>query len=908
MRYFLLCLMAYSCACAETLEQFRDELLKQPILLVRRKANNPALPANWNNLQGLNRKNLENEIVLFQNGQIKTLVKPRGTNDYLGDLQLHWDAKRLMFTSNNAKGAYRIYETNLDSPADFKEMVQIEEPDVDNYSGCWLADDAVLFLSTATMIGVPCVRGSSHIGHIYRQDADGIRRLTFDQEHNWYPTLLADGRVMYLRWEYSDIPHFCARILFTMNPDGSAQREYYGSNSYWPNALFYAKPLPDKPGQFAAIVSGHHGVPRMGELIVFDPSKGRFEADGVVQRIPGKGKKVEPRIEDGLADGSWPKFLTPTPLGNGRFIAAMKPSPSEPWGLYLVDMDDHILPLLVDKEYMFLEPTLVQPRPRPPVLPSQIAKGKPGYIKLIDIYAGPGLAGVPRGTIKSLRISTYAFSYRGMGGQVDRVGLDGPWDVRRILGTVPVEKDGSAYFEIPANTPISIQPLDEKGRAVQLMRSWVMSMPGEMQTCVGCHEPINSAATSHRVEAVTRNPVKIAPWYGPARGFSFNREVQPVLDKYCIGCHNGSDKEIPNFTRRPDLLDQGNGGYKVAHFPPAYLDLKRYVRNHTIESDMHLLLPYEFHASNTDLVRKLEAGHKGIRLDTESWDRINTWIDLNTPAHGTWTEIAGESHVKGVAARRRELFNRYAGFDEDPEDTDYRAVEHKPALDGKPVKNDRPDMVKVKPANISGILVSPKEVTNAEFREFDPTHDSRHEVGDFLQFSEEQRGAPVNGPDQPVVRVSWEQAKAYCAWLSKKRGSTFRLPTAAERLTVAIGNKPSAIRENLADAAFREIKSYKPWGAPKSTVLPWRNADTNRNDGFRATAPVASFAPDQNGLYDVAGNVREWTGTLDDAGRPIAMGCSFATHPKDVSPFAAVSYLPWQRVYDVGFRVVEEKK
>ncbi len=896
--------------------EIRTALLSVPLLkdakllLVKRGKNDLALPPNWDNVRG-SRKSLTNEVILMENLAgvpiTRTVIKPRKPNDYLGELALHWDAKRLMFSSQNEKGKMRVYEVNLDTPEQFTEMQQIPDDDVDNLAGCWLADDATLFLSTATMIGVPCVRGGSHIYHLYRQDKEGIRRLTYDQEHNWNPTMLPDGRVMYLRWEYSDIPHFVARILFSMNPDGTAQREYYGSNSYWPNAMFYAKPIPDGAGKFAAIVTGHHGAARMGELVVFDPSKGRFEADGVVQRIPGRGQKVEAKILDGLVDQSWPKFLHPLPLGGNYFIAPMKPDSKTPWGLYLVDMFDNMTLIVQDDQYAFLEPVLIKPTKRPPVLPSQIAKTKPGYINLLDIYSGPGLAGVPRGTIKSLRIGTYAYSYRGMGGQVDRVGEDGPWDVRRILGTVPVSEDGSAFFEVPPNIPLMIQPLDEKGRAVQLMRSWVMSMPGEIQTCVGCHEPLNSSTPANRVDAHNKPIEKIRPWYGPVRGFSFNREVQPVLDKYCVSCHDGEDKSVPNFKMRPDQQYMASSaGYRAAHFPPAYLALKKYVRNHTMESDMHLLKPYEFHASTTDLVRMLEAGHKSVKLDTESWERINTWIDLNTPAHGTWSEISGEVRTKQVAERRRELLKRYAYIDEDPEDYEFRATPAKPKFECKLVENTRPNLIMTltRALQSAKIIIATNEVTNKEFAEFDPQHDSGIEVGGFLQFSVLERGFPVNEPDQPVVRVSQAKAKAYCEWLSKKTGKKYRLPTVAERMVFA--KAAGRGQGNFADLTFH-LENTHGWGLPSGAVMNWRPADTNVNDNVRATAKVGTYPASTTGLYDVFGNVWEWTSDVDKEGRAIAMGGSFASIPKQLTERSCVSYWPWQPVFDVGFRVVCEE-
>ncbi|MBW2205198.1 MAG: formylglycine-generating enzyme family protein, partial [Deltaproteobacteria bacterium] len=122
---------------------------------------------------------------------------------------------------------------------------------------------------------------------------------------------------------------------FHMNPDGTEQMAYYGSNSYWPNSLFFARPIPDSPTRFVGIVGGHHDVPRMGELVLFDVAQGRHEADGVIQRIPGYGQPVEPVILDGLVMNSWPKFLHPYPLSDKVFITACCPTPYSHWGLYL---------------------------------------------------------------------------------------------------------------------------------------------------------------------------------------------------------------------------------------------------------------------------------------------------------------------------------------------------------------------------------------------------------------------------------------------------------------------------------------------------------------------------------------------------------------------------------------------
>ena len=584
------------------------------------------------------------------------------------------------------------------------ELPLIIEKDVDNYDACYLPDGNIIFTSTAPFAGVPCVKGSDHVSNLFRYDRETnrIRQLSFDQDHNWCPTMLPSGRVLYLRWEYSDIPHFVSRILFHCNPDGTGQSEYYGSGSYWPNAMFYARPVPGRSTMFVAVVGGHHDHPRMGELVLFDTARGRFEADGAVRRLgrSNRGGEVEAIILDGLTSKSWPKFLHPYPLSEKYFIVSARPTSRSKWGIYLVDVFDNMLLLKEEKGYALLEPVPLRKIPRPPVIPSRVdLSRKDGLLYMTDVYEGPGLKGVPRGTVKKLRLVTYHFAYHGMGGQVNRVGLDGPWDIKRVLGTVPVEKDGSALFRVPANTPISIQPLDSEGKAIQLMRSWTTVMPGERQSCVGCHEAQNTVSPGKGNIASRRAPSEITPWYGPVRGFSFKREVQPVLDTYCAGCHNGKKrapegqvpggpdrtwdgKVLPDFTARPEIYPPAKSkAYRHGtKFTPSYMELRRYVRSPTIESDMHLLPPYEFHADTAKLIQLLKKGHHGVRLPPEARDRLVTWIDLHTPAHGTWHEFVNRDLAYRQRDRRREMMKRYAGRDEDPE-----AIYEPPGAKAEPV-------------------------------------------------------------------------------------------------------------------------------------------------------------------------------------------------------------------------------
>ncbi|MBM3492880.1 MAG: hypothetical protein FJX72_00950, partial [Armatimonadetes bacterium] len=968
------------------------------ILLVRRSMANPGLPENWTSNSDLPRTGYDNEVAVMSDWrtkpQLTTHFRPPAGR-FIGDVDLHFDASRMLVSMPGDNGRWQVHEIGMEGagPA-VRQLDLISEPDVDNYDACYLPDGAIIFSSTAPFVGVPCVTGSSHVSNLYRRELDGtIRRLTFEQDHDWCPTVMNDGRVLYLRWEYSDLPHFVSRILFTMNPDGTNQMAHYGSNSYWPNSMFCARPVPGDSTKFVAIVSGHHDTTRMGELVLFDAARGSHEADGVVQRIPGLGRKVEPVILDGLVKDKWPKFLHPWPLDANRCLVSAQLTPGGRWGLYLADTFDNLVLIHDLPGSALFEPIPLKRRPVPPVIAGRVKPNeRDAVISLTDVYAGPGLAGTPRGTVKSLRVFTYQFAYHGVGGQVHRVGLDGPWDVRRIIGTVPVHADGSASFRAPANTPISLQPLDADGRALQLMRSWMTAMPGERLACAGCHEPTNSSSANRNTIANRRPPDPIRPWYGPARGFSFRREVQPVLDAHCVRCHGEGGK--PDLRDRPDIKPSGTAASynDGSHFPPSYLALRSYVRGHTIESDMHLLTPGEFHASTTHLVRMLEKGHHGARLDREAWDRINTWIDLNTPAHGTWGEIVGPDYVAHQRKRRMEMDRRYAGLNVDgeaqvagrpyrpsvssratdpllapashPQPSSHPSQRSHPSHRGSdlsptrsagvpPARFDLGGGVVIEMARIpagSFVMGDPSghpderpcatvrierpflmgrfEVTNAQYRRFDRMHDSRLEVGDFLQFSVEERGYPVNGADQPVCRVSWERASAFCEWLSRRTGRRFALPTEAQweyacRSGTSTPMSYGAVTAdfgrlaNLADASLRHVDTFAPWGLPSGAIQPWRRAIESVNDGRRVSAPVGSYAPNAWGLHDMHGNVAEWTRSAlvpypyrptasASAGPRVVRGGSWYDLPQMARSAYRGAYPPWRRVFDVGFRVVCE--
>ncbi len=963
----------------------RDALLANPvldferILLIRRGEGNLCLPQNWQGNSSINPRT-DNEIAVLslkeRDGALRTVYRPASPL-FVGDVDLHFDADRMLFSSIGTHNHWQVFEVKTDGTG-LRQVSPADEPDIDSYDPMYLPDDRIIFNSTSTFQGVPCVGGSDFVANLHIMNADGtkIRRLCFDQDNDWCPTMLPNGRVLYLRWEYTDSAHYFSRVLMSMNPDGTGQSEFYGSNSYWPNSLFYARPFPGSATRFVGIVTGHHGVPRMGELVLFDLAQGRQEDTGAVRRIPGYGKPFKGVIKDTLVDESWPKFLHPYPLSDKYFLVSGKPTPDAKWGIYLVDVFDNLLLLKEEAGYAMLEPLPFRKSEKPPVLQDRVNLADKGAtVFMQDVHFGNGLTGVPRGTVKNLRVYQYEYSYRNQGGHYF-VGMEGGWDVHRILGTVPVRADGSAMFRIPANTAVAVQPLDQEGKALQQMRSWFVGMPGEYVSCFGCHERQNASAPLSMAEAARQKPSEIAPWYGPKRGFGFVREVQPVLDKYCSGCHDGRQG-------RPNLADSTiiptSGG--ISPLPKSYLELHPYVRRNGPEGDYHTLTPLEFHADTSRLVQMLRKGHHNVKLDAEAWDRLITWIDLNVPAYGTFHEVAP---IPGDFEKRRyECKVKYAGVEEDIE-----AIPPGPAT--------RPDFVKPEPedprperlalagwpmslaearqrqqdlgetvlradlgngirmafrkvpagqfamGDVDGELdefpmaavkipepfwIGETEVSLEQYQQFDPNH--RNGYYDMHYKDQVKPGYLMDSPKKPAIRVSWQQAMAFCEWLSARLDRPVTLPTEAEwewacragtGTPMFYGGLDTDFSRyaNLADATIKEL------AVSGVDPQPIRNPDKfwdfvpkegRYDDGVLHLSDCGQYEPNAWGLYDMIGNVAEWT--LDEYaaypyrhsgkpvnGRKVARGGSWAERPKESRASSRVDYPAWQRVYNVGIRVV----
>ena len=954
---------------------------------------------NWSNQESARRSGFDAEIVELSNlrgdMQMKSIFKPIVPDASIADLRMHWDANRVMFTTLMGENDKRwnVYEVKLDGTG-CKKLIENEEPDLEFYDGTYLPDGRIVANSNIGYQGVPCVSGDDPVGNmvLYTPEQKNLRRLTFDQDANWNPVVMNNGRVMYTRWEYTDLTHYYSRIVMHMNPDGTENKALYGSGSMFPNSTFDIQPLPGHGSAFVGIISGHHGVARSGRLIIFDPTKGRKNVQGMVQEIPHRNRPIQELIKDELVNGVWPQFVKPTPLNDKYFLVAAKLDPQSLWGLYLVDIYDNVTCLMQAEGEGYISPILVKETKTPPAIPDRVKLNeKEATIFIQDIYEGEGLRGIPRGTVKELRLHAYEYAYVKTRSDHNWHGIQSGWDIKRLLGTVPVEEDGSVIFKVPANTPISIQPIDKDGVAVQWMRSWVTGQPGEVVSCIGCHEDQNQIPIPKRVMASQKAAVPLKAPEGGVRSFTFDLEIQPILDRACIACHNGEGKAFDLRGGKKDKLGYGT----------SYLNIHPYVHRQGGEGDMVVLQPYEYHPNTSELVRILKKGHHNVKLTDAEWLKLYNWIDYNAPDKGYFdANVLGKEIIPyqgfDQIERRKELTDKYAngmGVDWKKEIADYASY-LKAQGPITPVMPEKAAPVKVKNVKAKGwpfdkstikemlaketsnrkeIEIAPgvkinfvripagefvmgsyngesdayptakvkidkpfwmgeMEITNQQFNAIYPDHDSR--FVDQLWKDHVVQGYPANEPNQPVIRVNYNDAMDYCKQLSEKTGLNITLPTEAQWEWACRAGSDSDFwygdmntdfgkYENLADKTtlLFAVSGVDP--KPMSPNSYWYKYYTylpkeeGVDDGQLIQTGEKVYEANPFGLYNMHGNVSEWTRsdyvpypynpkTKLTSDHKVVRGGSYIERPKFSTAYARKAYYPYQRVFNVGFRVIIE--
>ena len=567
----------------------------------------------------------------LRTNQVRTILDvPEGI---VRDPDVSFDGRKVLFSMRkNRADDYHLYEIGAEGDGLRQVTFGSGVSDIDPI---YLPDGRILFTSTREPKYCMCNR---HImGNLFTIDADGghLEQIGHSTLHEGHAALMDDGRVLYDRWEYVDRNFGDAQGVWVCNPDGTNHAIHWGNNTASPGAVLDARQVPGT-ALFVATFSSCHDRP-WGALAVVDREKGLDGRAAVVRTWPPEAIGLVDKGNYDTFARVGTKYEDPYPLTDRVLLCSRMTGRGEQMGIYLLDWHGNEVLLHVEGPGCY-DPMPLGPRPRPPVIPPRAnAARKTGLFYVQDVYRGAGMERIERGTVKRLRVveSPEKRFYTGpawdggTGQQAPGMAWD-DFNNKRIIGSAPVEADGSVYFEAPADTFVYFQLLDERGMMVQSMRSGTIVRPGEVAGCVGCHEDRRSSvpATS-TAAAMQRPPRPLDPWYGAARLFGYAAEVQPVFDKHCVSCHDVGQPA----GERLDL----SGDWGLV-FNASYVELrsKRLVRV-VGAGPTQVQSPKSWGSHASPLARVLCEGHgkpeidEKVKIDREGIDRIFTWIDINAP-------------------------------------------------------------------------------------------------------------------------------------------------------------------------------------------------------------------------------------------------------------------------------------
>jgi hypothetical protein len=579
-------------------------------------------------------------------GALRTIDLATGRTNVLVDVpqgivrdpEVRWDGKKILFSMRrDAQDDHHLYEINPDGTGLKQLTFGIGITDIDPF---YLADGRIAFSSTREPKYCMC---NIHIMcNLHVMDADGanIHQISKNTLHDAHGSLLEDGRILYDRWEYIDRNFGDAQALWTCNPDGTQHLTYYGNNTPAPGGTIDARQIPGTE-RVLAILGSCHDRP-WGALAILDRGYGVDGRTPVVRTWPAAAADL---VRDpGTANGAWdqfggahPKYEDPFPLSAKYFLVSRETGNGEQMGIYLLDIFGNETLVHVEDPGCY-DPKPVASRRAPQVMPARRNfENKDGAFYVYDVYDGTHMAGVKRGAVKFLRViesgekrNWTVPAWNGQG--VERPAMNWhDFSNKRILGTVPVEADGSAYFAVPSDRFIYFQLLDDKGMMIQSMRSGTVAQSGERTGCIGCHENRLSApppATSRMPLALQRPPSPLAGWRGPARFFNYLTEMQPVWDRNCIQCHDLGKEGAKKIVLAGD---------KNAAFNMSYTALWQSGQLHVVGAGpAETQQAYSWGSHASPLVQTILKGHHDVKMSDEDFDRMVTWVDLNAPYYPTY--------------------------------------------------------------------------------------------------------------------------------------------------------------------------------------------------------------------------------------------------------------------------------
>ena len=552
-------------------------------------------------------------------GELKVLFEDeKGT---FRDPQMHYDGVKILFSyRKGGEEHFHLYETDVKGSF----LRQITSGPYSDIEPIYLPDGDIIFVSTRCECWVNCWSTQVATLHRCKSDGSGITKLSANIEHDNTPWVLPNGQIAYTRWEYVDRSQVHFHHLWVMNPDGSKQTVLYGNQTPSfndPNSclLIDAKPVPWSQDTILATYSPGHGRREHAGYPVLISLTGGPDEKNSIKFIQDEKKRSD--------------VYDPYPVNRDMFMV------SRGRDILLFDrngMEQNLFEL--PKDFMaggqiIFEPRPVLAREREPIVSSHLASDKDyGTIILQNVYEGRNMSGIEQGSITDLLVLETLRKPINFTGGNEPLSYTGSFTMERIVGTVPVHDDGSAHFKLQANTPYLFVALDEKGSAVQKMKSFTSVVPGEVVSCIGCHEKRSHSPANRgqipkamTVEANFPEPVKGVPAV-----MDFPRDIQPILDKHCVTCHNPEKRE-------GGILLTGDHGPVYSH---SYFNLMAHFQvNDGLNHPYPLNKPGMVGDKYSQIIKKIEEGHGDVQLSDEEMLKIRYWINTGALYPGTYAAL-----------------------------------------------------------------------------------------------------------------------------------------------------------------------------------------------------------------------------------------------------------------------------
>ena len=605
----------------------------------------------------------------IQNGRLKGKTLAEGSHM---SLELSYDAKTILFAWTEAlntkykwseQSTYHIFKANI-APGKPVNLTQLTDGKTNDFDPCFLPSGRIVFISERRG-GFGRCHGRpvpTYTLHTMRDDGSDIIPISYHETNEWHPSVDNNGMIVYSRWDYVDRDSDIAHHIWVTYPDGRDARSYHGNypirREMRPWMELANRAIPGSH-RYIGVSAPHHGQ-NYGSMVLIDHQIPDDNAMSQLKRITPDVQLTESEKIPGIALGRGRNnggevYGQPWPLSEDYYLCVYDPGQRH-YALCLMDSFGNREILYRDPSVPCLDPIPLRPRTKPRIIPSMTTQAvedkalmpkRPATISVMNIYDSDFKW--PEGAkVTSMRI-VQLFPKATHNANQPAIGLAAQSLARGVLGTVPVESDGSVYFEAPVGVPIYFQALDAQGQAIQSMKSNTYVHESEQLACQGCHEPKLRMSGAKRkmtvAQALKRPPSKIKPDVEGSFPLTFPRLVQPVIDKKCLPCHvKNAKKKAPNLSGK----QFGRGGWSKA-----FETLHKYGWGKSggngalFKNGNSRSVPGKIGAKASRLLAHLTGpkGHHDLKLTPEELYRITLWIDCNTNFYGAYLET--EKQARG---------------------------------------------------------------------------------------------------------------------------------------------------------------------------------------------------------------------------------------------------------------------